>query len=175
MFWFEEPIPQAWIKGLAKLREESPVPIAVGERVYSAHGFELLADHRAADYWQPDVTVCAGMLESLEILSLAKANDVRVFPHTGGLSAVGQAANMHFASVVDDSIFEFDGTEYQPMRDAILRDPILGHDRVSDGKLAVPDGPGLGIEVDESKFEEYPYRRGKIGPDLNPDLEWGSL
>ena len=74
-----EPIPQTWIKGLARLAAASPVSIAIGERVYSIHQFEELADHNASDYWQPDVTVCGGFLECLEVVGLAKANDVRVF------------------------------------------------------------------------------------------------
>ncbi len=175
VFWFEEPIPQAWLKGLAKLREESPVPIAVGERVFSARGFQQLADYGAADYWQPDATVAGGILECIEIASVAKTADVRVFPHTGGLTAVGQAANLHFASLVDDVVLEFSGTPYQPLRDEILRDPIFDHSHVKDGKLPVPDGPGLGIEIDESKFEAYPYRPGKIQPDIYPTTGTGTL
>ena len=175
VFWFEEPIPQAWINGLAKLRGESPVPIAVGERVYSARSFGLLADYGAADYWQPDATVAAGILECLDVVALAKVNDVRVFPHIGGLTAVGQAANMHFGALVDDVILEFGGEDYQPLRDDILRDPILDRDHIRDGKLTVPDGPGLGIEIDESKFEKYAYRPGGIHPDLTPTLGAGNL
>ncbi|MDP6824446.1 MAG: mandelate racemase/muconate lactonizing enzyme family protein [Dehalococcoidia bacterium] len=175
VFWFEEPIPQTWIKGLARLAAASPVSIAVGERVYSVHHFEELADYRAADYWQPDVTVCGGLLDCLEVVGMAKANDIRVFPHIGGLTAVGQAANMHFASMVDEVILEYDGSEYQPLRDDILKDPIFDLDHVKDGKLAIPDGPGLGIEIDESKFEDYPYIPGNIYPDIYPQLGSGTL
>ena len=175
VFWFEEPIPQTWIKGLARLCDKSPVSIAVGERVYSLHGFELLADYRAANYWQPDVTVCGGFLECLQVVGLAKANDIRVFPHIGGLTAVGQAANMHFASLVDEVILEYDGSEYQPLRDDILKDPIFDLAHVKDGKLPIPDGPGLGIEIDESKFEDYPYVPGNIYPDIYPQLGSGTL
>jgi L-alanine-DL-glutamate epimerase-like enolase superfamily enzyme len=173
IFWFEEAVPQHMMPGLARLREESPVPIAYGERTYSLSGFEILVDRKAADILQPDAAVCGGILECIEVNALAKANNLVVFPHIGGLSAVGLAANIQLAAIIGSEMLEYDGNPSQPMRDEILRDPIFSWDRLVDGCLKVPDGPGLGIEIDESAFERYPYKTGKYYPDVFPQFGLG--
>jgi L-alanine-DL-glutamate epimerase-like enolase superfamily enzyme len=173
VYWFEEPVPQHMLPGIAKLCEESPVPIAYGERLASLSGFEIVVNRRAADILQPDVSVCGGLLECLEINALAKANNLPVFPHIGGLSAVGLAANLHLAAIIKSDMLEYDGDPFQPMRDDMLHDPIFSWDRLEDGCLKVPEGPGLGIEVDESLFEKYPYEQGKFYPDIFPQFGLG--
>ncbi len=90
-------------------------------------------------------------------------------------TAIGQAANLHFAGVIGAGLLEYDGAPYQPLRDDILRDPVLGMDRLEKGRIMIPDGPGLGIDIDESVFEKYPYRPGHIYPDIYPHLSGGTL
>jgi L-alanine-DL-glutamate epimerase-like enolase superfamily enzyme len=176
LFWLEELIPQYMYNGQSQLTAESPVPIAVGERIYSLSGFKLVIDYQAADILQPDVCICGGILEGLEVNALAKANDFAVFPHIGGLSAVGIAANLHFAAVIDCDMLEYDFGPFQPLRDDILKEPIFDLDHLEDGCLKVPDGPGLGIQMDESVFEKYPYKDGlDIYPDIYPQLGAGRL
>lgn len=172
-FFFEEPVPQHMLAGLEELCRESPVPIAYGERTYSLSGFETLVNRKAADILQPDATVCGGILECVEINALAKANNLRVFPHIGGLSAVGLAANLHLAAIINCEMLEYDGSDQQPLRDELLRDPIFDWDHLENGCLRVPDGPGLGIEIDESVFEKYPYRSGRFYPDVFPQFGLG--
>ena len=57
----------------------------------------------------------------------------------------------------DFTIFEFDSSPFQPLRDELAGEPLLSTDRVVDGRLPVPTGPGLGIDVNEDVFAEYPY------------------
>lgn len=171
--FFEEPVPQHMLPGLARLCQESPVPIAYGERTYSLSGFEILVHRKAADILQPDATVCGGILECLEVNALAKANNLKVFPHIGGLSAVGLAANLHLAAIINCDMLEYDGSDQQPLRDELLRDPIFDWDHLENGCLRVPDGPGLGIEIDESVFEKYPYTAGRFYPDVFPQFGLG--
>lgn len=175
LFWFEEPMPQHMINGFVRLTEKSPVPIAVGERIYSLPGFEAVVNRKAADILQPDPTVCGGILECIEINALAKANDVPVFPHIGGLTAVGIAAGLHLAAAIDCDMLEYDFGPRQPLRDEMLRDPQFAPDHLVDGCLVVPERPGLGIEIDESIFEKYAYSPGKIYPDIYPQLGVGRL
>jgi L-alanine-DL-glutamate epimerase-like enolase superfamily enzyme len=176
LFWFEEAMPQFMLKGFTRLVEESPVPIAVGERVYSLAGFELVIDHKAADILQPDACVSGGISECIQINALAKANDLQVYPHIGGLTAVGMAANLHFAAVIDCDMLEYDFSPRQPLRDEMLREPIFALDHLVDGCMRVPDGPGLGIEIDESVFEKYAWKPGQdIYPDVYPQLGAGRL
>jgi L-alanine-DL-glutamate epimerase-like enolase superfamily enzyme len=175
VFWFEEAMPQYRQKSFTRLRRESPVPIAVGERIFTLQGFQQVVDYEGADFLQPDVTICSGIYECLQVDALAKANDLIVYPHIGGITAVGMAANLHLAAVIDSDMLEYDFSPFQPLRDELLRDPIFALDRLVDGCIVVPDGPGLGIEVDESMFEKYPYKPGDIYPDVYPQLGAGEL
>jgi L-alanine-DL-glutamate epimerase-like enolase superfamily enzyme len=175
IYFFEEPVPQYMLDGLARLRAESPVPIALGERIYSLHGFQQVVQRQAVDVLQPDPTVCPGIMECIEVATLGKANNLIVIPHIGGLTAVGIAANLHLAAIIQSPMLEYDVAPYQPLRDDILVDPIFSLERLDDGCLRVPDGPGLGIEIDESAFEKFAHKPGKIYPDIYPQLGVGQL
>ena len=175
LFFFEEPIPQYMLEGLARVRAESPVPIAVGERVYSLGGFHQVIKARAADVLQPDPTACGGILETLEIAALARAHDLIVVPHVGGLSAIGIAANLHLAAAMNSRVLEYDITPYQPLRDEMLKDPIFDLESIEDGCLRIPQVPGLGIEIDESSFERFPYEPGVAYPEIFSDYHKGDL
>ena len=59
--------------------------------------------------------------------------------------------------------------------DELLVDPIFEMDRVVDGRMAVPLGPGLGIEIDESVLDAYPYERGTLYQEIYPDHGAGRL
>ena len=173
--FYEEPIPQYMIEGLAAVRTASPVRIAVGERVFSLAGFRDVVHHRAADVLQPDPTLCGGILECLDVAALARAHDLAVVPHVGGLTAVGVAAGLHLAAAIEPELMEYDPDPYQPLRDELLVDPIFGMDRIVDGRLQVPPGPGLGIELNESILEAYPFTRGTLYQEIYPEHGAGRL
>ena len=173
--FYEEPIPQYMLGGLSELRAASPVRIAVGERVFSLAGFRDVIHHRAADVLQPDPTVCGGILACMEVAALAKAHDLAVVPHVGGLTAVGVAAGLHLAAAIEPELLEYDPDPYQPLRDELLVDPIFGMGRVENGHMAVPTGPGLGIRIDESILEAYPYERGTLYQEVYPEHGAGRL
>ena len=175
VYFFEEPMPQSWLEGYTLLCRESPVPIAVGERIGSLSGFSLVLRHQAADILQPDATICGGISECLDVAALGRSCDRVVIPHIGGLTAVGISANLHVASVIGCPMLEYDLDPWQPLRDEILSDPVLALDRIEDGCLVVPDGPGLGIELNESVFEKYPYVPGKTYPDIFPQFGLGRI
>jgi len=164
ILYFEEPIPPYNIDNLSNLTALSKVPIAYGEQTYTIHGFRDLISRRAADVIQPDATIAGGLLECQKIGTMAEAWNIPVSPHSGGLTAIGIAANLHHcASIANFTVLEYDSVSYQPLRDELLKTPIVSLDRVKDGCLEVPKGPGLGIDVDESVFAKYPYKpRGPI-------------
>jgi len=83
--FFEEPLPQMRIDELAWLTERSPIPIAVGERVYSVEQYDMLARRGAANVFQPDASIC------------------------------GLAANLHWAVAADVAWMEYDIDPYQPL------------------------------------------------------------
>ena len=157
--FYEEPLPPTDFNGYAALRLRSPIPIATGEALYTSHEFKRLMDMSGADVWQPDLTLCGGLSAAREISTLARLSHVRLSPHVWG-GAVGLSAAVHFLAAQapwphSDNIpypvlLEYDQGE-NALRDKLLKIPIP----CIDGHLTVPEGPGLGIELDWDAVEEY--------------------
>jgi D-galactarolactone cycloisomerase len=110
------------------------------------------------DIVQPDVCAAGGISECRKIAALASAHGVECVPHAWG-SAIGLAATLHFIAALPDqppSLFpmppmlEFEQEE-NPFRDRLAQTPI----EHADGVVAIPTGPGLGIEIDRSVLDHY--------------------
>ncbi|MEO1020754.1 MAG: hypothetical protein AAFY56_24215, partial [Pseudomonadota bacterium] len=74
-------------------------------------------------------------------------------------------------TAVGCDLVEFDIDPSLPVRDGIVKDAIFDLERITDGTLTAPEGPGLGIEVDESAFERYPYVAGETYAEVFKDHE----
>ena len=160
--WIEEPLMPQDIVGYEQLQRWSPVPIATGEALYTGHDFKLLLDRRAVDVVQPDLTLCGGFWQGRVIATLAALHHVRLSPHVWG-SGIGLAAAVHFVAALPSlphagnvpkpPLVEYD-VGLNPLREAVLRNPI----RPVDGRIAVPDAPGLGIEINWDAVERHALR-----------------
>lgn len=156
MTWMEEPLPPDDVDGLRLLRRTT-VPLATGEALYTRAPFRRLITERLVDFVQPDVTKVGGLAEARAICELARAWNVRVSPHVWG-GGVGLSAALQLLASVPDYPhtsntpqplwLEFDRGD-NALRELVLSEPL----RPVDGRLAVPTGPGLGIEVDTDAIE----------------------
>ena len=97
----------------------------------------------------------------LEIADIANRSSIEVIPHVGGPTVVGLAANLQWATAARVRLFEFDIEQDQPMVSDIGENPGLALTDIADGTLTAPSGPGLGVEVDETRAGEVPVRRGR--------------
>jgi D-galactarolactone cycloisomerase len=160
--WVEEPLSPQDFAGYEILQRWSPVPIATGEALYTVFDFKRLIDRRAVDVVQPDLSLCGGFWQGRRIAQLAAMEHLRISPHVWG-SGIGLAAAVHYVAsltvyphannVPRPTLVEYDlGTN--PLRDSILRNPL----KPEGGVIAVPDSPGLGIEVDWDAVERYVSR-----------------
>ena len=157
--FYEEPLPPTDFDGYAELRARSTMPIATGEALYTAWDFKRLIEARGADVLQPDLTTCGGLDEAKAVWTMARLANLRLSPHVWG-GAVGLAAAVHFVASMPPSphtdriphpvLLEYDRGE-NALRDELLTTPIP----CVDGHLTVPDGPGLGIELDWDAVETY--------------------
>lgn len=155
--WIEEPVPPENLSGYREVKDHVETAIAAGEAHYGRFEFKRLIDG-AVDIVQPNLARCGGLSEARTIAKLATTENVGVRPHVWN-SAVGLAAAVQFAASVpayphsrtapDPMMVEFDRSE-NPMRTGILERPF----DPSGGELAVPQEPGLGIEVDEDAVAE---------------------
>ena len=160
--FFEEPIPQNNREGIARLVAESPVPIAYGEHLFLSQDFQDCLIHRRADVIQPDAAISGGISECRRIAALAETFGVPVVPHSAA-GPLALAANLHLSATLPNLwMLEYTFT-FDRAWQAVLKEPILSPDNVRDGQLRLPEGPGLGVEVDEEALARYPYQlRGVV-------------
>jgi L-alanine-DL-glutamate epimerase-like enolase superfamily enzyme len=168
--FFEEPSPQQNGE-FDTLAARFPMPIAVGERVYSPQEFEEIARKRSAEVLEPDASICGGISACMEIARIARDHDLMLVPHLGSPTAIGLAANLQWAAAAECPLVEFDVYPDLPMRDALLEDPIFALDRVENGHLAPPDRPGLGIDIREEMLLRFPYEAGGTFAEIFADHE----
>jgi len=148
--WFEEALNTDALEDYVKLREHSPVSVAGGEVLTRRQSFIPWICNRAFDIIQPDVTKVGGISEVRRIACIAQEYGIRFVPH-GWNTAVGLAADLHLASAFPGT----DLVEYltgSPFIDDIA---VGGWKMDEDGMLAIPDAPGLGLEVNADALKKY--------------------
>lgn len=156
--WFEEPISPEDLDGYVEVTRRLDMAVAGGENEFTKFSFRAILEKRAMDIVQPDVCAAGGITECKKIAALAQAHSVQCVPHAWG-TAIGLAATMHFLAslpycppclVPSPPMLEYEQT-FNPFRDE-LSTTDLTHRQ---GMVAVPTGPGLGIEIDRDVLERY--------------------
>jgi L-alanine-DL-glutamate epimerase-like enolase superfamily enzyme len=148
--WFEEPLATDDVAGLAEVRAALRIPVVTGESEFNRFRYRDFLTHRAVDTVMPNLTRAGGITEVRRIAALCSAFHVGVSPHGVG-SAVGVAAALQFAAATTNvPIYEYNRLP-NPLRDDLPVDPP----DLVDGCLVVPDGPGLGVTLDEDLVASY--------------------
>ncbi|MFI7024236.1 mandelate racemase/muconate lactonizing enzyme family protein [Micromonospora sp. NPDC049900] len=154
--WVEEPFSRTDVGSLRQLRRRSPVPVATGEHLFGVHEFLPLLQAEAVDFVQPDPSSGGGVTELKKIGDLAHAFHVRIAPHISN-TRLNHAAVLHVMSALPNAyIYEADATDNR-YADGLCTAAL---DVDADGLVWAPDRPGLGVEVDESLFAEFPVIAG---------------
>jgi len=155
LMFIEEPVLSENYEALKELAHLSSTPIALGERLYTRWDFKRILAEGYVDIIQPDPSHAGGITESRRIAAMAEAYDVAVAPHCP-LGPIALAANLQIdagcynAFIQEQSL----GIHYNQGSDLLdyLTDPsVFAYD---DGFVAIPQGPGLGIEVNEDKVRQ---------------------
>ena len=145
--WFEEALPPDDLEGYRELRRGSRLFISAGEVLTRRQSFRPWLESGAVDVIQPDVTKVGGLSEGRRIGWMAQDHNVLLVPH-GFNTAVGVAADLQLVSALPNTRW----IEYitpSPQVDDILATPFALDE---EGMLAIPDGPGLGIELDRDRI-----------------------
>ncbi len=148
--WFEEALRPDALEDFAALRRRSPVPIAGGEALTRRQSFTPFLRAGAFDIVQPDITKAGGISEVRRIGWMAQELGCRLIPH-GWNTAVGLAADLHLSSALPDT----DLIEYKTGSAYIDELATTSWELDQDGMLAVPKGPGLGIDLDPEALKRY--------------------
>lgn len=161
ILFIEEPVDPASIDALAQVAAGTSIALAAGERAYGRPGFERLLRSRAVSILQPDVCNTGGLLEARLIAGMAETQNVRVAPHNYG-STLATAVAVQFAAVIPNfMVLEyFPDYDREPDYLAVLRHPLEA--LVADATMPVPEGPGLGVQLDQENIEPWLVARGEI-------------
>jgi D-galactarolactone cycloisomerase len=147
-YWFEEALAPDDIEGYQRLADASPVKISHGEVLTRRQSFLPYFQRRAMDIVQPDTTKVGGLSEMRRIAWMAAEYGIDVVPH-GWNTAVGVAADIHLvASLPSRSFVEFNAGN------SLVEELAVTPFRLdANGCLAVPDVPGLGVEIDRERLQ----------------------
>jgi galactonate dehydratase len=152
--WCEEPVDPNAVELLREVKQAVALPISSGERLYCLPDFSRLIGLRAVDVVQMDVAHCGGITMTKKIAAMAEAQDIAISPHCS-IGPVALAATLHVAwSCRNMSILESFAEFDVPWR----KDFVRGWDLLADGHFALPEGPGLGLDLDMEAVAEHPYR-----------------
>jgi len=147
--WLEEPLRQDDIDGYVWLRDRSPVPIAAGEGECGRESFRPLIDRHALDVYQVDLAR-NGFTEASYIRSRVEEIGSRLCNHCY-TTPITVAASLHWLSTCRDAFLFEDCVDESPLRQKLSVEPV----RAEDGWITVPDGPGLGVTLNEDVVAEY--------------------
>ncbi len=149
LFWLEEPLMPWSIEASARLAAAVGTPIALGEHeIFNRYDAKRILDAEAADILQPDLR--QGISECLRIAHLAEACDVPCVPHFFG-PAVRFSAMLHLLGAIDNYLLCEYPVAHDPIRFELTDPPMVAEN----GIVAVPTGPGLGVELNRRTVERY--------------------
>jgi len=149
LFWLEEPLAPYDFAGYARLAAETGTLIAAGELASSAVELGRLIEGRCVDILQLDISR-VGLTQGMKVAAKAAAAGIPSVNHSYSYG-INLAASLHFAAAIERcSLFEYQVTPNE-IREALVPDAP----RPSEGMLAVPEGPGLGITVEETALARF--------------------
>lgn len=147
--WLEEPLREDDVDGYVWLRDRSPVPIASGEGECGREAFRQLIDRHALDVYQVDLSR-NGFTDAAYIRARVEEVGARLCNHCY-TSPLTVAASLHWLSTCRDAFIFEDCVEDSPLRHELTREKV----QAVDGWITVPDGPGLGVTLDEGFVKSH--------------------
>ena len=155
--WYEEPVPPHDLVGCAEVKTALPFPVATGERLYAFEEFEHLIGMKACAVVQPDLAHCGGLSMGTNIALLVDDAGVRLAPHCS-IGPVALCAAIHFGWANSSVLIQENFGDYDvPWR----RELVKGWHPPA-GEYALPDSPGLGIELDDAVCARHPYKKSSF-------------
>ncbi|HLZ60942.1 MAG TPA: mandelate racemase/muconate lactonizing enzyme family protein [Ktedonosporobacter sp.] len=153
--WVEEPVPPENLAALKKVSDKITLPIATGERIHTRYDYRQLFELQAADIIQPDITHFGGLLETKKLAAWAESYYMLVAPHNVG-GPVSTAAALHLAASTPNFKIQ---EHFNDFAEEWVKAAAPGNPEVIDGYFALPQGPGLGIKLNEEIIREHPQQQ----------------
>ena len=151
--WLEEPFSPHDSLRYRTAREFGALPFAAGENHYTKTDFAWLIDAEVVTVLQPDLSKVGGVTEAMRIAAMASAKGLVIHPHSS-MTGINAAATVHMLSAIDNAgYYEADVSVVNRFRDDLVSNPCPVS---AEGTVLPPEGPGLGIEVDEAFLHHHP-------------------
>ena len=154
-YWFEEPCPAENLDAIREVKDATTIPVVTGEALYTRTGFREALERRAADILNPDVCNTGGILELTHIAAMAEPYYVAVSPHGWNSTSIAAGAAIQASAVMPNFLIY----EYALNVEEVSRDISTTYLEPEGGYIELPQGPGLGVELDEAKLAKYPYQQ----------------
>ena len=155
ILFFEQPV-QSWdIQGLAQIRKQIDIPVSADESVVTLHDARALVESGAVDVFSIKVTKNGGIQPAKAICDFAAANGIQVFFNSMIEEGITEAASLHVGATCSNIVSTIGHAYFSPNR--LLSDitDYYTYIHPQEGCTYVPDGPGLGIHIDEAMIAKY--------------------
>ncbi len=170
LFYYEDPLRPEHVDTFRAMRQQSSIPVAMGE-IYTGkwEGLELITEH-LIDYVRHDLAHVGGVTAGKKIATLAEPYGIQTAWHgPGNISPISHMANAHVSySIPNFGIQEFSVGWGEAVREVFSSLPVY-----DEGHITIGDAPGLGIDVDIEKARSLPYIR-RLRPTIRraDDTPW---
>jgi galactonate dehydratase len=174
LLFAEEVCPPENVRAMQRVAKRSTTPLATGERLIAAYGFNELIDLGVVDVLQPDIAHVGGITALWKVAALADAAGMRMAPHACE-GPIGGIASLHVDAATPNFLAqEICGAVQSKEINSVWQD-LMGFPamRMVDGRYPLPEKPGLGFELQEATLKKYPFQGTRpFPPAFNAD---GSL
>ncbi len=165
--WFEEPTHHLKVDAVVEVARRVPVPVATGESYSSTHQFAELLAHNAIHILQPEPGSMGGIWKTRQVAAMADAHYAMVAPHNAQ-GPISSAACVQLGACTPNLLVQelFDEFNVSWERE-LLDHPV----EVVDGRIQIPDRPGLGVDLNWAELEKHPYQVANFIPLFAPGWE----
>jgi len=156
--FFEDPLRPNSFDAMAWVADHIPIPVATGERFISIYQFQTLLTRHAVQYLRPDVCLCGGITGTKKVAAIAEAHDTKIVPHNP-LSPVSLAACLQISACIPNfAIQEYPSRtpDLDGSADLLGAGIATGLAEPVDGFIAIPDAPGIGLELVAGVEKKFP-------------------
>jgi L-alanine-DL-glutamate epimerase-like enolase superfamily enzyme len=159
---FEEPCPYWELEWTKQVADALDLDVTGGEQDCELATWRRMVAMRAVDVVQPDVCYLGGLTRTLRVAAMARAAGLPVTPHSANLSMV-TVFTLHMMAAIPGAgpyvEFSIEGPDYYPWQDGLYEPALVARD----GKVAVPAGPGWGVEVNPAWLARATYQVSEAG------------
>lgn len=170
LLFYEDPVAPENVEALARVADAVDIPIAAGERHHLLYGVRELIERQIVDVIQPDTGRIGGLLQLKKIAAMAEAHFITVAPHDGSLGPVAEMAAVHVLATIPNCLILEHLADDVPQRYQVMSP----QPSIANSFIAVPNEPGLGVELVDEAIASYPSRGNVSVPEDTYGYEYFS-